>query len=180
MDTPFEFRVSALRDSDRYEIDLVVDAVAADLANLNDDVRLTTPVTLTGHAYRDDEEVMVMLRVSAGVTMPCGRCVADVTDTLGTDVYVMYRPESEKPDFLDGEEEVGLGYYEGGIIDIREDVRRYLLLEIPMWPLCDKGCKGLCATCGANLNDDACDCGSSDDAAPRTPLAEQLDRLFEK
>ena len=83
------------------------------------------------------------------------------------------------PDYLEGEEEVGLGYYEGGIIDIREDVRRYLLLEIPVWPVCDGDCRGLCATCGANLNDDPCDCAPSDDESARTPLARELDRLFD-
>lgn len=180
MDSQLEFRVNSFRDGDRVPIDLVVDAAEAELTDLDDDVRVTTPITLNGHAYRDDEDVMVTLRASAGATMLCGRCANDVLDTLAADLYVMYRPESERPDFLDGEEEVGLGYYEGGIIDIREDVRRYLLLEIPLWPVCDEDCKGLCATCGANLNDDACACGSSDDGTPRTPLAEQLDRLFGK
>ena len=39
-----------------------------------------------------------------------------------------------------------------------------LLLEIPLIPLCDDDCKGLCSTCGANLNEGPCGCAPGDDA----------------
>jgi len=33
--------------------------------------------------------------------------------------------------------------------------------ELPLVPLCDEDCQGLCPSCGANLNEDGCDCGAS-------------------
>jgi len=33
-----------------------------------------------------------------------------------------------------------------------------LYLALPMKPLCQNGCQGLCATCGTNLNRTTCDC----------------------
>jgi len=31
-------------------------------------------------------------------------------------------------------------------------------LALPMKPLCREDCRGLCASCGANLNEETCDC----------------------
>ena len=179
MSSASAFRVGFFRDGERQAIALAIDAADAEIDDSRDDIQFTTPLKVAGHAYRDGDEVMISARVSAEVAIPCGRCLVDVADSVAADMHVMYRPEDQRPDYLEGEEEVGLGYYEGGIIDIREDVRRYLLLEIPVWPVCDEDCKGLCATCGANLNDDPCDCAPIDDEKPRTPLAQELDRLFD-
>ena len=44
-------------------------------------------------------------------------------------------------------------------VDVSADVREDLLLEIPGFPLCHDGCKGLCAQCGQDLNEGPCDCG---------------------
>ena len=40
------------------------------------------------------------------------------------------------------------------ILDITESV----LLTLPMNPLCQTGCPGLCPECGINLNEASCDC----------------------
>jgi len=41
-------------------------------------------------------------------------------------------------------------------------VRDALLLELPLAPLCDAECAGLCATCGANRNQTRCSCVTTD------------------
>jgi uncharacterized protein len=178
MNSQLALRVNSYRDGEREPIDIVVDATEAGIADLHDAVEFTGPLTLSGHAYRDEDEVMVTARAEVPVSVSCGRCLVEERDTLESDIFIMYRPEDQRPDFLEGEEEVGLGYYDEGIIDLREDVRRYLLLEIPLWPVCGDDCKGLCRTCGVNLNESACACARDDDA-PRNALTEQLDRLLD-
>lgn len=44
------------------------------------------------------------------------------------------------------------------ILDITETVRQYALLALPMMPLCQSDCAGLCPECGANLNEGNCSC----------------------
>jgi uncharacterized protein len=44
------------------------------------------------------------------------------------------------------------------IIDLREAVRQYALLLVPMKPLCREDCAGLCPECGRNLNRGPCGC----------------------
>ena len=43
-------------------------------------------------------------------------------------------------------------------LDLGEGIRQYLLLAEPIQPLCRPDCAGLCAECGANLNENPCDC----------------------
>jgi uncharacterized protein len=55
-------------------------------------------------------------------------------------------------------EDVGLLYYDGRVIDLREEIRQVVLLEVPWHPLCRPDCKGLCPRCGRDLNQGACGC----------------------
>ena len=43
-------------------------------------------------------------------------------------------------------------------IDMEPLVREHVLLELPLVPLCGPDCRGLCATCGADLNQGPCGC----------------------
>jgi uncharacterized protein len=39
-------------------------------------------------------------------------------------------------------------------------MQEQLYLSLPMKPLCQDACKGLCPSCGTNLNRGACDCSN--------------------
>ncbi len=58
------------------------------------------------------------------------------------------------PDDLD------LDYYTGETVDLESLLREQIILMMPLKPLCDEDCKGLCPRCGANLNREACTCSS--------------------
>ena len=51
---------------------------------------------------------------------------------------------------------------EDGNIDLEGLVRDYLLVEVPISPLCKPDCKGLCSECGENLNLNVCEHVSQD------------------
>lgn len=44
------------------------------------------------------------------------------------------------------------------MLDLSEAIRQYVLMDVPMKPLCRTDCGGLCPGCGANLNQEACRC----------------------
>ena len=48
--------------------------------------------------------------------------------------------------------------FDGGFIDLLPLVHDAVLLELPIAPLCRTDCQGLCATCGIDRNEGACDC----------------------
>jgi uncharacterized protein len=49
-------------------------------------------------------------------------------------------------------------------LDLAEAVRQYVIINLPMKPLCRQNCAGLCYACGANLNDRPCDCSTYADS----------------
>jgi uncharacterized protein len=48
--------------------------------------------------------------------------------------------------------------YSGKTIDLAPALREQILLAVPPSPLCDEACKGLCPTCGKDLNAGDCGC----------------------
>jgi len=52
-------------------------------------------------------------------------------------------------------------FYDERSIPLRQMAIEQILLSIPMKPLCDDGCLGLCPRCGANLAREKCACDQS-------------------
>jgi uncharacterized protein len=48
--------------------------------------------------------------------------------------------------------------YSGKTIDLAPALREQILLAVPPSPVCDESCKGLCPTCGKDLNAGDCGC----------------------
>ena len=53
-------------------------------------------------------------------------------------------------------------YIDGYNLDVDQLVHDEALLVWPERILCKEDCKGLCTTCGQNLNDGSCDCERTD------------------
>ena len=67
------------------------------------------------------------------------------------------------------------------VIELDPLLKAALLLEMPLVPLCDDDCKGICPDCGADLNEGPCACGEkqSADEAPANPFSVLKDITFE-
>jgi uncharacterized protein len=114
----------------------------------------------------------VLLRGSTEVAVhtPCRRCLADVhlripvsfTLNLVSQAALAGRKDeddeqSERAGSFDlerADEEL----FDGRTIDLDPLVREQVLLALPMHAVCTDGCKGLCGSCGQNLNEGQCDC----------------------
>ena len=58
-------------------------------------------------------------------------------------------------------EDLDVEFYTERSISLRELAAEQVQLAIPMKPLCDENCLGLCPTCGANRNRENCQCETS-------------------
>ncbi len=93
----------------------------------------------------------------------CARCLEDAAIPLDGTIegYFLIDDEAaEVPEDMDDDEFEFLP--ENHMVDMEVLVKAALLLEVPLIPLCDEGCRGLCPTCGANLNEGACACQTED------------------
>jgi uncharacterized protein len=122
---------------------------------------------LNVHLERFDEVVHVRGRVRLELSASCSRCLGPVELQISTPLEVTLFPRGKEPPAgEDGEvaqEDLGVATYEDKQVDLSGVVHDEVLLELPMNPVCDEDCAGLCPTCGQNLNDGDCECAPATD-----------------
>jgi uncharacterized protein len=92
-------------------------------------------------------------RIATTVDAACPRCLAPTRVQVDRVVDVVF---TEDQDTEDPSEYVIL---EGAtVLDLRDAVREELILGAEQYVLCREDCKGLCPTCGTDLNVNSCDC----------------------
>lgn len=94
------------------------------------------------------------------VPAQCSRCLLSFNHTIIIDStsrqYIYDLPK----DALMTDEEVEYIDQKEMVIDILPFIREELLLHFSSFPVCSEGCKGLCSTCGVDLNTKRCGCAS--------------------
>jgi uncharacterized protein len=124
--------------------------------------QLASRVRVTGHASRKRGEVRVEGSIDTAVELSCDRCLAPVALPVKLD----FKAELGTTDQASGATEatelqdadLDFSIYEGEAINLDEIVREQILLSLPARQLCSDECRGLCPDCGANLNEQTCDC----------------------
>jgi uncharacterized protein len=86
----------------------------------------------------------------------CRRCLRQVEGDLGVEVRELY--EVRGPDWRPSEADEETYPLTGEQIDLAVLAHDAVLLNLPLAPLCRPDCAGLCPSCGADRNEDACDC----------------------
>ena len=113
----------------------------------------------------------LMLEGSADTTLElvCDRCLKPFRQELRLPVSTLLA------ETLEDEENDEIVLLEDGAVDLDEVFTTALVLSMDYKHVCDQDCKGLCATCGANLNEGPCGCRKEID--PRlAALAQLLDK----
>ena len=111
------------------------------------------------------DRLLVKARVSGEATVECSRCLSPFNMPLEVTFEEEFvegtaNDQAQDDDGDDDEpEQRTVTYYSGDEINLSESLRENVLLELPMKPLCDEDCQGLCSTCGTNLNEGTCTCG---------------------
>ncbi len=88
----------------------------------------------------------------------CRRCLAAVEFLVQGDLHLLFADADDEN--ADEPDVYPIGDL-GTMLDLRPAVREQWLLEAAVLPLCRPDCKGLCPTCGADLNTGPCDCARS-------------------
>jgi uncharacterized protein len=109
--------------------------------------------------YRSGRELFFHGSVGGMVEGACSRCLKIYSFALEKkfDFVLTPDPFSVKSKELD-RDEMGLSFYSEEEINLSPYIREQVLLALPMRPLCDEECRGLCSGCGADLNDEPCRC----------------------
>ena len=99
------------------------------------------------------------IRVTVALT--CARCLARMEKVLEPSLQMVFEPAHASPTRTETQirnRDLGLSFFEGNEIDLGPEIHQAVLLAIPHKPICRADCRGLCPSCGANLNVESCQC----------------------
>jgi len=148
-----------LREFEEFPARVVLVAGANEIDARDDRVVKIEGVSTELDIQKAAQEFFCQGRVTARVVLECARCLTlfEVEFTEATDFIVCSETSAEEEEAFDDEDYV---YFEGNDlrVDIVEPVRQAVLLALPLKPLCDEACRGLCPHCGMNLNEGSCRC----------------------
>jgi DUF177 domain-containing protein len=116
---------------------------------LSPDIRLEN---LTGYTRvtRTAQGLLIQLKLTANTLVECARCLVEFPQLLETSITDLYAFTTNSVT------DSGLILPENGKINLAPIVRDEMLLSIPINPICQPDCKGLCPICGENLNEMTC------------------------
>jgi len=127
------------------------------VAAVADDVALRGPVRGHARLTRTNEGILVRATHTAPVTLECARCLDEVHTTVKGAFNEEFLPSVDLrtgiPVSIDipGEEDKPRinAHHE---IDLDEILRQNILTNLPLRPLCEANCPGLCPDCGERLD----------------------------
>jgi uncharacterized protein len=119
-------------------------------------VELARPLEVDLEARSVGEGVLLRGTLRTTVRLACRRCLSPVEKDVDEEVNLLFVEGMGEDDDTGGE--VYPLPPRGDEVDLTEAVREQVLLDMPEYALCREECRGLCPTCGANLNEGACEC----------------------
>src|ERR1700752_2428789 len=144
------------------------------------DYRIVAPVKLVMDVSKVGADAFeVKGRVTSRLELVCGRCLEAYEIPVDASFDLRYVPQSDNA----GEDEREIeeddltpAFYKDGVLDIADLLREQFELALPMRPLCNEACRGLCPQCGTNLNRTECGCTPAWEDPRLAPLKSLLTR----
>lgn len=105
-----------------------------------------------------DNQIILDSKTSIGANLVCDRCNNGYNSLITSKYRMIYLFRQELEDYTNEKSEVVYLHPNTDIIELDKDIRDFAVLAVPMKQLCSEDCKGLCQSCGKNLNEGPCNC----------------------
>jgi len=142
---------------------------------------LVEPLRFDMEAYKVGEDVILAGRFGGALEVECGRCLRRYRHALAEQFRLVLEPAgARRPSDPEGVralerdgmclgDDLELGWYRGHEIDLEAFFTELIALALPVQPLCDERCRGLCPRCGTDRNLVICEC--EQELKPPSPFA---------
>jgi uncharacterized protein len=138
--------------------------------------RITAPVALSVAVRKDRMQFRLAGRVRTTIELTCSRCLegyATPVDEAFDVLYLPHAPSGPGEERMVEDDDLSTAFYEDNVIDLGQLMQEQCYLAVPMKPLCQEACRGLCPACGTNFNTGSCECRPAW-VDPRLAVLEQL------
>jgi uncharacterized protein len=147
------------------------------------DRALVEPLRFVVRAHAMGEDLYIEGTAEGALELECSRCLARYRHPLRDSFRLVLEPAGDRiPADPEGAQalsqsgiclgdEIDTGWFRGSEIDLEPFFREMVSLALPVKPLCDEECAGLCTRCGAELRAGDCACEPSRPDSPFAVLA---------
>ena len=113
----------------------------AEIGVTPEDFTTKKPFQFTLRLERIQNAVSANVRATVWPSYICDRCLEEFDRPLDLDMKFNYMVNPSDQ-----------------YLELGEDARQEIILNLPLKHLCRDDCRGLCAKCGVNLNNEKCKC----------------------
>lgn len=165
-----KINISDLRDKDVDSITFEGE-INEGLLDINGrEIYFVEPIKYDGAIYKAGSDKIVHVNIKYTYKEICGRCLDPF---IKSDTTVLSGQLTKHHDDMEEYETGDVIYYEEDEVNLTDDIVNTIVLSLPMKPLCSEECKGICPSCGENLNRKKCDC-VVEDVDPRLAILKDL------
>ena len=119
-------------------------------------IKSSEKIVLSGEATYKDEIIILNANLKGNLELICSRCLDTFIYPIDIDIEERF---TNNKDLQDDEEII---FVDSNTLDIAKTVENIIISTLPIKRLCKEDCKGLCQSCGANLNKEECSCNNED------------------
>ena len=138
------------------------------------ELKQTEQLEVTATAELLEGQIRITGTLETKIELVCARCLEPVTEDVNRAFDLFYRPVAKdlKPreDRLK-DDDTEIGFFEGEGLFLADVLKEQVLLALPLKVICRSDCRGLCPSCGANLNHEECRCETHATDPRLAPLA---------
>ncbi len=150
-------------DAKRLEIHTVIDGTdwQDELLGVIQELELSFPLGFEAAITleRANDALIVGGRVMSVVRRACSRCTELFDKNLDIAFRNVFTHDAAAGKDLElKREDLELNFFRGDMFDIGQVITEQVSLNLPVKPLCQDDCLGLCVKCGKNLNEGICGC----------------------
>jgi uncharacterized protein len=123
------------------------------------------------------DRVQVEGKIKTTTAFNCDRCLQkgtlDIDKSFRLDLEYTATDKFVPEEHEISPSEMDVIYLDEPVVDAFEILGQQVFLMIPGKQLCQESCKGLCPMCGANLNQETCDCKQDLKSSPFSVLKKE-------
>ncbi|MDP4087947.1 MAG: DUF177 domain-containing protein [Bacillota bacterium] len=139
-----------------------------DILKEDSEIKVLDNIDFEGKIYMDEDIFYLDGKISGLLALTCSRCLEGFDFPLNIEMH-------EKLSLVPNDEDDSIIFVDSDKINLNELIENNILMSLPFKKLCSEDCKGLCQSCGSNLNREKCDCENGN-VDPR--LAKLKDLFF--
>ena len=121
----------------------------------SEEIKFLSPIKAKGKVSVKDNLVVIDIEASTTLELTCTRCLDRYNSDITLNIFEEYSQDTKQ-------ENTDVIIITEDYIDLLKVIKDNIIVSLPIKKLCGDNCKGLCQSCGVNLNHEQCNCLKGD------------------